>query len=173
MEPMGFFDPAGFAKDKDEAGFKKLRSAEIRHGRAAMMGALGLAVQSVYKLPGFEDVPAGLGAQWTEPGKSTLVAIVAFIGCLEAGILPWKEDPEKPGDYGDPLNLGDYSEAMRNKEINNGRIAMFSVLGIVSAEIYTSKIGVGQFAIAQSKLAVVPSSFCGASLAGGSCASVA
>ena len=47
MEPMGFFDPAGFAKDKDEAGFKKLRSAELRHGRAAMMGALGLAVQSV------------------------------------------------------------------------------------------------------------------------------
>ena len=95
MEPMDFFDPAGFAKDKDEAGFKKMRSAEIRHGRAAMMGALGSAVQSVYKLPGFEDVPASFGAHWTEPGKSTLVAIVAFIGCPEAVILPWKEDPRE------------------------------------------------------------------------------
>ena len=62
---------------------------------------------------------------------------------------------------------------MRSQESNNGRIAMFSVLGIVSAEMHTSKMGSGQFAIAQSKLAVVPLILCGASLAGGSRANVA
>ena len=35
MEPLGFFDPAGFCTD--EAAFKDLRAKEIKHGRLAMM----------------------------------------------------------------------------------------------------------------------------------------
>eukprot|EP00438_Fugacium_kawagutii_P028182 Skav233621 [mRNA] locus=scaffold109:327166:333386:+ [translate_table: standard] len=36
------------------------------------------------------------------------------------------EDPNKEaGDFGDPLGLGQYNEEFRNKEINNGRFAMF------------------------------------------------
>lgn len=34
MAPLGFFDPAGFAKKGDEDGFRTLRAAEIKHGRA-------------------------------------------------------------------------------------------------------------------------------------------
>jgi hypothetical protein len=159
--PFGFFDPAGFTRDADEKKFNEYRKAEIKHGRAAMMAALGLAVQSVYKLPGYENVPAGLAAQWTEPGSNTLIVVFFLIGCLEIGLSPWKEDPSKPGDYGDPLNLGNASVEMRNKELNNGRMAMFAFLGIVSAELYTGVTGVAQFAHGHSKLAVARSGFCG------------
>ena len=138
----------GFTKDIDEKGWKKLRAAEIKHARGAMMGALGLLVQSVYKFPGYENVPSGLAAQWTEPGSNSLWLLFGAIGCLELGLSPWKEDPENPGDYGDPLNLakGNVSDDIRCRELNNGRFAMFAFLGIVSAELYTGNAAVAQFA---------------------------
>ena len=95
--PFGFFDPAGFTKDVDEDEFTRLRACEIKHGRAAMMGALGMLVQSVYKLPGYEGVPSGLAAQWTEPGANSLWIVFVAIGMLELGLSPWKEDPSSPG----------------------------------------------------------------------------
>eukprot|EP00434_Breviolum_minutum_P033120 symbB.v1.2.029305.t1/scaffold3191.1/size61598/5 len=165
--PLGFFDPAGFTKDIDEKGWKKLRAAEIKHARGAMMGALGLLVQSVYKFPGYESVPSGLAAQWTEPGSNSLWLLFGAIGCLELGLSPWKEDPDTPGDLGDPLNLakGNVTDDMRCRELNNGRFAMFAFLGIVSAELYTGSAAVAQFATAPAKARVPSMGFCGSSLA--------
>ena len=165
--PFGFFDPAGFTKGVDETEFNRLRGCEIKHGRAAMMGALGLLVQSVYKLPGYESVPSGLAAQWSEPGAQSLWIVFVAIGMLELGLCPWKEDPTSPGDYGDPLNLakGNVTDDIRNRELNNGRFAMFAWLGIVSAELYTGTSAVAQFAVAPKQVARASSGFCGVSLA--------
>ena len=38
---------------------------------------------------------------------------------------PWQDPNKEAGDFGDPLGLGQYNEEFRNKEINNGRFAMF------------------------------------------------
>ncbi|CAJ1396173.1 unnamed protein product [Effrenium voratum] len=141
--PLGYFDPAGFVQD--EESFLNLRRAEIKHGRVAMMAALGLLVQSLIKLPGFDSVPAGLGAQWTAPGDAGLWTVVVLCGFFETGLNQWREDPKQPGNFGDPMNLGNYTMEMRNKELNNGRIAMFAVMGIISAEIYTGNVAVAQF----------------------------
>ena len=35
-EPLGFFDPLEFTKVGDEQGFRKLRTSEIKHGRALL-----------------------------------------------------------------------------------------------------------------------------------------
>ena len=35
-EPLGFFDPLSFTSEGDEQGFKKLRAAEIKHGRVSV-----------------------------------------------------------------------------------------------------------------------------------------
>merc|ERR1712008_92293 len=55
MAPLGFFDPLGFAKVGDKKGFNNLRAAEIKHGRVAMMAALGAVVQHFVKFPGFAN----------------------------------------------------------------------------------------------------------------------
>ena len=75
----------------DEAGFRNLRASEIKHGRAAMMAALGAVVQHYVKFPGFEGVPAGLDAVITAPG--TYGALVMFPGstfhCLDVISAFW------------------------------------------------------------------------------------
>ena len=62
---------------------------------------------------------------------------------------------KEPGNFGDPGNWaglfgafgGGYSDEIRNKEINNGRMAMISVMGILVAEIATGKDGIQQFGL--------------------------
>lgn len=151
-EPFGFFDPAGFSKVGDEEGFRKLRIAEMKHGRVAMMAAVGALFQSLVQFPGFEDVPAGLGAVTSPPGTYGFAALFLFSGALELAL--WKDDPSLPvdsiGDYGNPLQLGageplGESVFMRNRELNNGRAAMFAAVGIIAAELYTGKNALQQF----------------------------
>lgn len=141
--PLGFFDPAGFSKKGDESGFRNLRASEIKHGRVAMMAALGAVVQHYVKFPSFESVPAGLTAAITTPGSYGFIALFAVAGALELGV--WTESPNKePGNFGDPLNLGQYTTDMRNRELNNGRAAMFAAIGIIAAELLTGKDGIEQ-----------------------------
>jgi hypothetical protein len=146
LAPLGFFDPAGFSKVGDKVGFNNLRSAEIKHGRVAMMAALGGVIQHYVKFPGFESVPAGLGAVSTAPGTYGFIALFALSGAFELAI--WTQDANKePGNFGDPVGFGQYNEDMRNKEINNGRFAMFAALGIVVADLATGKDAIQQFGI--------------------------
>merc|ERR1712032_1384902 len=138
MAPLGFFDPAGFSKVGDKEGFNNLRAAEIKHGRVAMMAALGAVVQHFVKFPGFEKVPAGLSAVTTAPGTYGFIALLLLGAGFELAV--WKQDPAKePGNFGNPVGFGSYDDEMRNKEINNGRFAMFAALGIVVADLVTGK----------------------------------
>jgi Chlorophyll A-B binding protein len=43
--PVGFFDPLGLSKDKDEATMNFYRAAELKHGRVCMLASLGIIVQ--------------------------------------------------------------------------------------------------------------------------------
>lgn len=147
--PLGFFDPLSCLKGKDEAHFKKMRSAEIKHGRVAMMASIGFLAQHYFKLPSFSQVPDGMNAIFDTKGEIGLAALFFFSGSLE--LFFWKERAGQPGDLGDPMGLingaifGGYDSEWRNKELNNGRMAMFAVLGIVAAEIVTGKDAIQQF----------------------------
>jgi len=143
-DPMEYFDPLGFSKVGNEEGFRKLRAAEIKHGRVAMMAAAGAVAQHYVKFPGFEKVPAGLAATTTEPGQTGFIALFVVAGALELGL--WTESPDKaPGNFGDPLGLDQYNVDMRNRELNNGRAAMFAAMGIIVAELVTGKDAIEQF----------------------------
>lgn len=145
MAPLGFFDPLG-SKTGDESGFRNLRAAEIKHGRVAMMAALGAVVQHYVKFPGFDDVPTGLAASVTSPGSLGFVALFAVAGILE--LSAWTESPEKePGNFGDPAGLNQYNQEMRERELNNGRFAMFAAMGIIAAELTTGKDAIEQFGL--------------------------
>jgi len=155
MAPLGYFDPLGFSKVGDKEGFRKLRSAEIKHGRVAMMAAVGAVFQHFVQFPGFENVPKGLGALTTLPGQLGFAVLFAVSGALE--ILVWKDsDDKEPGDFGNPFSLEKNPQTgqavpigddPRNRELNNGRMAMFSILGIMVAELATGKDAIEQFGL--------------------------
>jgi len=146
LPPLGFFDPAGFSKKNDETGFRSLRASEIKHGRVAMMAALGAVVQHYVKFPGFDSVPSGLSAVLVPPGSFGMIALFIVSGALELGL--WTENPSKePGNFGDPVGFGSYDTDTRNRELNNGRFAMFAAIGIVAAELLTGKDAIEQFGL--------------------------
>mmetsp|Transcript_29213 Transcript_29213/g.96970 ORF Transcript_29213/g.96970 Transcript_29213/m.96970 type:complete len:259 (-) Transcript_29213:89-865(-) len=141
--PLMYFDPAGFAKMGDRAGFRNLRVSELKHGRVAMMAALGTVIQHNIKFPGFDEVPGGIKALITPPGTYGFIVLLAIAGGME--LVVWKQDDDKePGNFGDPLNFGMYQEEWRNRELNNGRMAMISILGIILAELVSGLDGVEQ-----------------------------
>jgi hypothetical protein len=145
VEPLGFFDPLSFTAVGDEKGFNKLRAAEIKHGRVAMMASIGLVGQHFIKFPGFEATPAGLDAMGTGEGVIGFAVLFVVSGVLE---LAWREkDGANPGDFGDPLGIKMYNDEMRTKEISNGRMAMISVMGILMAELASGKDAIQQFGL--------------------------
>merc|ERR1719421_2107665 len=155
MAPMGFFDPLGFSKVGGQEGFRNLRTAELKHGRVAMMAAVGAVAQHYVKFPGFEKVPAGLAAVTTPPGSYGLIALLLLSGVMELAV--WTQDPKKEvGDFGDPVGLGMCDLDMRNRELNNGRMAMFAALGIISADLLTGKDGMQQLGLGALGRATAP-----------------
>merc|ERR1711897_69783 len=83
-------------------------------------------------------VPAGLSAVTSAPGTYGFIALLALGAGFELAI--WKQGPKKePGNFGNPVGWGSYDDDMRNKEINNGRFAMFAALGIIAADLVTGK----------------------------------
>jgi len=145
-EPLGYFDPLGFCKVGDRETFFNYRCAEIKHGRVAMMASLGAVVQPWFQFFGFWDVPKGLAASWEAPGSYGFFFLVLFAGVLE-GIFWAQDDFKEPGDFGDPLGFNIYDKDMRNRELNNGRFAMFTAIGIIAAELYTGKDAMQQLGI--------------------------
>lgn len=61
VAPTGFFDPIGLSSEISEPELKKWRESELKHGRTAMLGALGIiAGESIEKnTPLFGDKIVG------------------------------------------------------------------------------------------------------------------
>eukprot|EP00978_Attheya_sp_CCMP212_P010323 scaffold24903_cov49-Attheya_sp.AAC.4 len=157
ISPLGFFDPLGFTKDKELSGVKRLREAEIMHGRVAMMATVGyligentptmafgfdhpiIANNQLAEIPGTILFPFFLAINISE-------ALRASIGWVEPGLGPLFTIRESyyPGDIGfDPLGLKptDATEFanMQAKEISNGRLAMLAAAGMCVAELVNGK----------------------------------
>ena len=156
--PFAEFDPLSFLEGKSDNQIKLYREAELTHGRVSMLAVVGFVVGENFnplfngKIVGpginhFQQIP---GIFWT--------ALVFSIACAEAYRLtygwvnPVGENMEggenlwtlregyAPGDLGfDPLGLKptDAAElkAIQTKEINNGRLAMIAIAGIVGQEL--------------------------------------
>merc|ERR1719436_903406 len=108
-EPLGFFDPLGFSAASDESYFRELREAELKHGRVAMIAAVGFYAEHLAKIPGFEGAPEGIvNAFGTASEAEILPLVLVLCGWLELG--PFKQNPKvEPGNFGDPLSLGQYT----------------------------------------------------------------
>merc|ERR1712157_423485 len=154
--PMGYFDPLGFSTQLSTGKLLFYREVELKHGRVAMLASLGLLVGEQFHplFGGNIDVP-GIFAFQETPLETFWPAVVAAIAIPEIYSVFTFQDPTKgeqwairedhePGNLGfDPLGLKPTDEkelvAMKTKELNNGRLAMIAVAGMVAQEIATGE----------------------------------
>merc|ERR1711939_707740 len=152
--PLGFFDPMGFSKDASEGKIKFYREVELKHARVAMLAALGfpLAEQFHPLFGGSIDVPSYIAFQET-PLQTFWPAVMFLLSIIEVfsvftfnspfgGELWSIRSDYASGDLGfDPMGLKPEDPAalkeMQTKEINNGRLAMIAIAGMVGQELAT------------------------------------
>jgi hypothetical protein len=154
--PMDYFDPLGFSTTTTAGKLLFYREVELKHGRVAMLAALGFLVGEQFHplFGGDVDVPSYIAFQQT-PLENFWPAVVAAIAIPEIFSVFTFQDPAKgemwamkedhvPGDLGfDPLGLKpkdpkEFKE-MQNKELNNGRLAMIATAGMIAQELATGQ----------------------------------
>ena len=118
-----------------------------RHKSGSNDGLHWARGSALSEVPWLRNSPAGFSLMGKGEGVLGFFAIFLVSGFLE---LAWREDPageREPGNYGDPFGVQMYNDEMRMKELNNGRMAMISVLGIFAAELATGKDAMQQFGL--------------------------
>lgn len=155
-KPLGFFDPLGFSCNKSPIEFKKIQEAELKHGRVAMLAALGLLVQNYFHPIIGNDLELGKSIYHYQIASTQLPwltpLLLSTIGFTEFQTINrgWEmiESKEQiaelkedyiPGDLGlDPFKVAKDTEKFkdfRTKELNNGRLAMISVILIIVQQL--------------------------------------
>merc|ERR1712198_607864 len=134
--------PFGFSKDASPETMKKYREAELKHGRVAMLAAAGMihadkwhplfdGKLSSNPLPAITQVP-----------KLGLIQIFIFIGFIEVlGILNSRRPDYEPGNFlgSSQWELDETWDSYQTKELNNGRLAMFGSIGMLTGSYITGK----------------------------------
>jgi hypothetical protein len=156
------FDPLGFCKSMN--GLYWMREAEVKHGRLAMLAAVGWPLselwhKSIANVFGLDSILAGtssnLAPSLLNGGLSSVYASgVLVMSMIIAGMLEGqamnqgdifmmaKKSPGYiPGNFGfDPLNLYGVrgnKMAMETMEIKNGRLAMMAITFYAISEFVT------------------------------------
>jgi len=160
--PMNFWDPWGFTTKAEDAEILFYREIELKHGRMAMLACLGVIAGEKFSplFGGPADVPASFSVQETTnvlfwPAVLIAVSTLETNTVLKFGSIDrFSAEAKKngwtltggrvPGDFGwDPLNLKPKDPVklldLQNKELNNGRLAMFAAAGMVAQELLTGK----------------------------------
>jgi light-harvesting complex I chlorophyll a/b binding protein 1 len=145
--PLGLFDPLNLLARGPEV-YRRSQELEIKHGRLAMAATLGVIVtEAGIRLPGylsisedikFADQPGTLDGAYFGTPLAGWVQIVAFIAALDVAVF--RQDPSNdPGDVVQdlPIDWVRYDDPETkafklNAERNNGRAAMFGIIGMIS-----------------------------------------
>ena len=164
LAPAGQFDPGGFMKGASPNTIRRYREAEVTHGRVAMLATLGILAGELVEGSSFlfdSQISGPAITHLAQVPSEFWALLVTGIGAAESTRLDsgWK-DPEVfskkgftnqetlwqlrdeyyPGDIGfDPLSIkpkdDEKFEAMVTKELQNGRLAMIGIAGMVAQEL--------------------------------------
>lgn len=145
--PVGFWDPLGLSLGKDDKTMNLYREAELKHGRVAMAACLGWYVTAAGVHPAFDS---SLSSDPLEAAKELpLVGWLQFV--LGCGAIEWlaQQIAKRPGYIpGDLLGASEWVDDSddgwvdyQNKEINNGRLAMLAIMGILVQDLFFGNYG--------------------------------
>jgi len=144
------FDPAGFTKFTDDRYIGWLRAAEIKHSRVAMLATFGWILQeNGGGLIKYHDAAGALVTLPNNPIEALksmpnggFFQIVFTIGCIEL----WHETQKPhymsggtPGLVFNPFNVEPSLDA-QNKELKNGRLAMWGIMSFFAAEFVPGSV---------------------------------
>ncbi|KAJ1411513.1 chlorophyll a/b-binding protein domain-containing protein [Ochromonadaceae sp. CCMP2298] len=139
------FDPWEFSKDCDESKMFWYRSAELKHGRVAMLAALGQITQYYVQLgdPVFSNGDKPLKAMekvFSERPLAAIQILLAIFAVEAFGQFNQVKEGAAPGDLGfDPLGLKpedpEVWEKVQLRELKNGRLAMLAIAGMLYTEL--------------------------------------
>lgn len=143
--PLGFFDPLGFSHDKPMSEWVRLREAELKHCRWGMVASVAIPTT---------ELVTHQPAIYALDDAGTFAAFVAAVAVAEARSLKlgWKNPFEnasnlfvmdefyQPGDLDIDTFIKKDNPFMANAEINNGRLAMISAIGMMTQELLFGNI---------------------------------
>mmetsp|Transcript_37030 Transcript_37030/g.37689 ORF Transcript_37030/g.37689 Transcript_37030/m.37689 type:complete len:210 (-) Transcript_37030:184-813(-) len=147
------FDPCGLSRFASAETMERYRAAELKHGRLAMLAALGQLFQFYVQLPdpvfSEGDKPLAAYLQVAAERPFAIFQIVVFLVVQEFLGISWqnRNPGAAPGELGfDPLNLKytedpETWEKVQLRELKNGRLAMIAIAGMIGAE-QTNGMGV-------------------------------
>merc|ERR1719261_151582 len=161
-EPLGFFADLGFCsglteKPVTEGKVRFYREVELKHCRVAMLAALGYPIAEQFHpfFGGNIDVPSFSAFQQTPLETWWAIAVFAVAIPEIFSVFTFNDFSEEPwsiksdhvaGEFAylgafDPLGLMPEDPAelkeMQTKELNNGRLAMMAIAGMVAQEAVT------------------------------------
>jgi Chlorophyll A-B binding protein len=134
--PSYYFDPLGVATDEN---FARLREAELKHGRVAM-----LAMTQVISIPFCKsvdwiphDFPETIVYSVQNLASTDALRVLATCAFLELFVFVQRDPKDMPGDYGTGyLGLRDKAANEENLvvELENGRLAMIGFVGFLVSD---------------------------------------
>merc|ERR1719327_1133979 len=140
--PLGYFDPFGFSKGASPETMKKYREAELKHGRVAMLACAGMIHADKWH-PLFDGkLSSNPLLALVQTPKLGLLQIFIFIGFIEVlGILNSRRADYEPGNFlgSAQWETDETWESYQLKELNNGRLAMFASIGMLTHAYITGK----------------------------------
>jgi len=167
-DPLLFWDPIGFCEGGTKEEFDRRRAVEIKHGRLCMLAAIGMLWPDLfgrfngYLSPSqnlkFADIPGGLGALSKIPVEGYL-QILVLGGLIETQLLKdqsyggfgYAKYGAEPGNFGTGYwgrKIKDPAERRQKltAELNNGRLAMIAVTGMLIQNGLTGQSPIDQLA---------------------------
>lgn len=134
LEKVKLFDQYVFAKNVQPS---LLRESELKHGRLAMVAALLLPIS--------EQFSDNLGIHFFQDNSDFVLPSLAlmFVSEFTSMVYGWEDPQVKPFALKEDYQPGDlkFNLALRedemDKELNNGRLAMLGILGMMSQELVT------------------------------------
>jgi len=149
--PGDVWDPAGLMKGKSEQEILNWRASELKHGRVAMLAVLGwFHVAGGWHFigdaaNGYERVSDNPLINLTQLPMGGLWQVLFAILCLEwLGSVPCPPPKDRPWDVlgWAPLIADEEDPYWKDRqlmELNNGRLAMVGIIGLIAQDAYTGE----------------------------------